>query len=127
MTFSTSLPTPMPSLTHLRYLPTLSSRRTLRFVGPEETQNLLILSRLVESIPSASPPSLHLPSALRNLDIVEAPKASKHVERLQAVCAEAGVELLWHEDDPWDDYVVSPSFWRYAIDLKAGEGAERKA
>jgi hypothetical protein len=88
----------------------------------EVTHTLRLLSSLVQAQPP--PTTLFLPFVL-SPDVISMKQSNKgDVLGLIALCKEKKVEIVWMRNEPRYSYVVSPSFWRYAKELKAKQAVE---
>ncbi|GAA5855779.1 hypothetical protein JCM8547_000353 [Rhodosporidiobolus lusitaniae] len=100
---------------HVRYYHSPSAPTRLDIFA-EGLMRLLLLVH----VPSR-PKSLHVPSCLR-------PEPSERIaepqDALFAACERKGVEVVWYDLEEEDEREVSPSFWRYAMGIKAEKEKE---
>jgi hypothetical protein len=115
----------LPPRSHARYLLPAANvgniiaavRANRQYTGPFPS-----LSSAVRATP---PRTLHVQSSIVPHDDPSGElRASLRVDAFLEVCEELNVEVVWHEDDGEKPYLISPSFHRYAKELRSKQEAQ---
>ncbi|GAA5859746.1 hypothetical protein JCM8547_007010 [Rhodosporidiobolus lusitaniae] len=80
-----------------------------------------MVSQVVEFAKAHNLSSLSLPLPSPSEEEYEEP-----IHRLLRPCKTCNVEVLWYDPIRLEQYQVSPSFWRYAKELKAKQAAKEE-